>query len=104
MRTHNAHTRFSKRRRPQSLPDRHHIVEATQPRLRSHRSKQVAMPVMQVGKMGVTVDHRRVPVPVGVRLPRRDILRMFMLVMDVMDVAVVVHERLMYMLVAVGFG
>ena len=59
---------------------------------------------MQVGVVSVLVRHRRVPVPVAVRLSRRDAIRMVVLVMDVVDVAMVVFERFVRVLVTMVFG
>lgn len=65
---------------------------------------RMAVPVMQVGIMGVPVDHRRMAMPMAVRLTRRDARRVIMLVMCVVDMAMLVFERFVGMFVAVRFG
>ncbi len=62
------------------------------------------VPVMQVGIMCMTVDHGSVPMAMAVRFARRKAWRMVMLVMTVVDVAMVMLERFMRMLMAVRFG
>ena len=64
----------------------------------------MAVPVMQVGKMGMTVDHWCVPVPMAVRFTWRDAGRMFMLMMAVMDMAVFVLECFVLVVMAVRFS
>ena len=68
------------------------------------KTRSMGMPVVQVGIMGVPVDHRRVPVRMAVRLARRDPRWMVMLMMTVMHMAMIVLHRLMRMLVSVRFG
>lgn len=64
----------------------------------------MAVPVVQVRVMSVAMNHRCVPMPVAVRLTRRDVRRMLMLVMAVMDMAMLMLERLVHMLMPVRFG
>lgn len=52
--------------------------------------------------MGVAMDHRRVPVPMAVRPIRQNTVRMVVLVMRVMDMAMLMLERFMGMIVGVG--
>jgi hypothetical protein len=54
----------------------------------------MAMPMVQVGIMGMAVDHRRMAMPVAMRLTRRSIQRVIMLMMGVMDVAVLMLKQL----------
>ena len=61
------------------------------------------MPMMLIGIMGMAVNHRRVAMPVAVRLTRLDARQMIMLVVCIVDVAMLVSEHLMGMFVAVGF-
>jgi len=64
----------------------------------------VQVPVMQVGIVRMLVQKPRVPVPVAMRLTRRRVRSVFMLVMDVVHVAMFMLERLMQMLVVVRLG
>ena len=60
------------------------------------------MAMVQVGVVRVPVPERFMPVPVGMRLCRRsfvDVLMMF-----IVDVSVLVLDRLVRMLVAMSFG
>ena len=50
------------------------------------------------------VQHPRVPVPVAMRLTRRDVRRVLMLVMDVVHVAMFMLERVMQMFVVMRLG
>jgi hypothetical protein len=59
--------------------------------------------MVQVGVMRVLVHNRRVPVPMAVRLARRVARAVAVLVVLVMHVPVLVFERLMTVLVVVGF-
>lgn len=64
----------------------------------------MAVPVMQVRIMSVTVSHRRMAMPMAVRLTRGGAGRMIMLMMAVMNMAMLMLERLVGMLMAVRFG
>ena len=59
---------------------------------------------MQVGIVRMLVQKPRVPVPVAMRLTRRRVRSVFMLVMDVVHVAMFMLERFMQMLVFVRLG
>jgi hypothetical protein len=61
----------------------------------------VLVAVMEVRIVRMLVQNPRVPVPMAMRLARRRARRMFMLVMDVMHVAMFMLDRLMHMLVIV---
>ena len=65
---------------------------------------QMAVPMVDVGIMGVSVDHRPMTVRMAVRLAWRDAGRMLMLMMSVMDVPMVMLEWFVRMLMAVRFG
>ena len=60
------------------------------------------VPVVEVGIVGVPVRHRRVPVTVRMGLPRRVIRSVFMLVMQIVDVAMGMLQRFMPVFVVVG--
>ena len=62
----------------------------------------VTVPVMQVGVMRMRVPQGRMPMPVGMRLRHRPVMRVPMV--RVMFVAVLVFERLVLMFVIVAFG
>jgi hypothetical protein len=64
----------------------------------------VTVPVVQVRVVRVSVNQRRVPVRVGVRLPRRIARRVDVLVVRVVDVGVAVRQGLVAMLVRVPLG
>ena len=64
----------------------------------------VLVAVMQVGIVRMLVQKPRVPVPVAMRLTRRRVRSVFMLVMDVVHVAMFMLERFMQMLVVVRLG
>lgn len=64
----------------------------------------VPMAMMQVRKMRVAVDQRRMLVAMGVRFAGRSIRPMFMLVMRIVDMPVFVLYRFVVMLVRVPFG
>ena len=59
---------------------------------------------MKVRIVRMLVQNPRVPVPVAMRLTRRRVRRVFMLVMDVVRVAMFMLERFMQMLVVVRLG
>jgi hypothetical protein len=63
----------------------------------------VPVPVMQVGVVRVLVADWQVPVPMGVRFADRIGGAMGVLVVGVVDVAVLVFQRFVFMLVFVGF-
>jgi hypothetical protein len=62
------------------------------------------VPVMEVGIVGVRVPQRRVPVRVAVRLAWRVGRQVLVLVMFVVDVEVVVLQRLVLVLVFMPLG
>jgi hypothetical protein len=64
----------------------------------------VAVPMMQIGIMGVPVHHADVPVPVGVRLASRIVQGVRVLVMFVMTMPMLVLARLVEVFVLVLFG
>ena len=62
------------------------------------------MPVMQVGIVGMFVDHRCVPVPMRVRFVDRIVWPMGMLVMFIVPVPMLVHHLGVPVLVLMLFG
>ena len=64
----------------------------------------VFMSVMQVRIVRMLVQKPRVPVPMAMRLAGRRVRRVFMLMMDVMYMAMFMLERFMQMLVVVRLG
>jgi len=64
----------------------------------------VFMSVMQVRIVRMLVQKPRVPVPMAMRLAGRRVRRVFMLMMDVMYMAMFMLERFMQMLVVVRFS
>ena len=64
----------------------------------------VLVAVMQVGIVRMLVQHLWMPVPVAMRLARRRVRRVLMLVMEVMNVAMFMLERIMQMPVIVRLG
>ena len=60
----------------------------------------MAVPVMQIGIMGVLVAHRRVPMPMGMRLARQRVV--IVTVMVVMGVRVIVFQSLVEVLVVMA--
>ena len=63
----------------------------------------VAMTMVQVGIMRVPVHHRRVAVPMRMRLSGRIARLVIVLVVLVMDMTVLMFERLVRMVVIVSF-
>ena len=63
----------------------------------------VAVPMVDVRRMGMPVGHRLMPVAVAVRLARRVVWRVGVLVVLVVDVTVLVFKLLVAVLVIVGF-
>ncbi len=59
------------------------------------------MAMVQVGIVRVTMDHRRVPMDVDMRLPRDHARPVLMPMVPVVDVGVLVHQLLVLMLVFV---
>ena len=68
------------------------------------RSAAVTVPVVQVWIVRVLVPHRHVMMPMGVRLARRIGGTVGVLMMLVMDVAMLMVERLVHVHVLVPFG
>ena len=64
----------------------------------------VIVPVVEVRVVGVPVRDRRVPVAVGMWLARRVARRVFVLVMEVVDVAMGMPQRFMGVFVIVSLG
>ena len=62
------------------------------------------MPVVEVRVVGVPVRDRRVPVTVRMRLARRVSRGVFVLVMEVLDVAMGMVQRFMRVFVIVRLG
>ena len=62
------------------------------------------VPVMEVGIVGVPVRHRRVPVAVGMGFACRVTRSVFVLVMEVVDVAMGMLQRFMRVFAAVSLG
>ena len=65
---------------------------------------RMAVPVMQVGKMGVAMDHRRMTMPVTVRFGHDRAVRMIMLVVGVVDMAMLMLKRFVGVLMTMRFG
>ena len=59
---------------------------------------------MEVRIVLMLVQNPRMPVPVAMRLTRRDVRRVLMLVMDVVHVAMFMLERVMQMFVVMRLG
>lgn len=66
-------------------------------------SVAMSMPMMQIWKVRMLMTHRRVMVPVGVRLSCRISRAMGVLVMRVVHVAVFMVQRLVIMLMLMSF-
>lgn len=62
------------------------------------------MPVMQVGKVRVPVDQRRMGVYMRMRFARRIVRRMRMLMVFVMHMAMAVRDGIVRVFVLVPFG
>ncbi len=62
------------------------------------------MPVVQVGIMGMAMHQLRVPVAVGVGLPRRIVGAVKVLVVGIMHMAVGMFHLLMFMNMGVAFA
>ena len=65
---------------------------------------RVAMPMVEIGIMGMAVGERRMSVPVGMRLAGRRIRAVLMLMVIVMPMPMLVFHGAMLMLVVVALG
>ena len=65
---------------------------------------RVAMPMVEIGIMGMAMRERRMPVPMGMRLAGRRVRVVLMPMMIVMPMSMLVFHGAMPMLVVVVLG